>query len=227
MDRRPATEDDLAAVTETIRLAFDDDPIWSVALRRSDGSTPDLRPYWRLFVDGAARHGTVFTTQDTSAVSVWLPPGRDELEADGLGELDRLLDGMLDDASRAALTTLYERFAASRAPLGPHAYLSLLATHPDHRGRGFGQQLLAMDLAAWDAQDVPAYLESTNPANDHRYKRAGFHRIGGFRAVLDDAPVTAMWRDVPAGEARPEPVREARQASASSERASVAASQDS
>jgi hypothetical protein len=46
---------------------------------------------------------------------------------------------------------------------------------------------------------VPAYLESTNPANDHRYERAGFRSVGGFTAVLDDAPVTAFWRPAAGG----------------------------
>ena len=91
---------------------------------------------------------------------------------------------------------LFERFEASRAPLADHYYLSLLATHPDHRGRGIGQALLAANLASWDDADVPAYLESTNPANDHRYARAGFRPIGRFETVRDRAWVTAMWRDV-------------------------------
>jgi threonine dehydratase len=89
---------------------------------------------------------------------------------------------------------LWERFAANHPHDEPHAYLSLLATHPDHRGQGIGQRLLAEDLARWDAARLPAYLESTNPGNDHRYERAGFRRIGGFRAVLDDAPISTMWR---------------------------------
>ena len=58
------------------------------------------------------------------------------------------------------------------------------------------RRLLAEDLGGWDAIGVPAYLESTNPANDHRYARAGFVPIGGFEAVRDAAPVTAMWRAV-------------------------------
>jgi GNAT superfamily N-acetyltransferase len=97
------------------------------------------------------------------------------------------------------MATLYERFDASRAPLAEHYYLSLLATHPDHRGRGVGQALLGADLALWDAAGVHAYLESTNPGNDHRYMRAGFRPIGGFRAVRDDAWISAMWREVGGG----------------------------
>jgi len=76
------------------------------------------------------------------------------------------------------------------------ADLSLLATHPDHRGRGVGQALLAANLASWDRAGVPSYLESTNPANDHRYARAGFRSIGGFETVVDGAWVNAMWRNV-------------------------------
>jgi GNAT superfamily N-acetyltransferase len=73
----------------------------------------------------------------------------------------------------------------------------VLATHHEHRGRGIGQQLLAANLRGWDAQGIPAHLESTNPANDHRYERAGFLPVGGFDAVLANTRITMMWR--PAG----------------------------
>ena len=150
-------------------------------------------------MEGALRYGTVRMTPGGEAVSVWLPPGGSELSDEQSAELDRLLEASLDAGGRAAMVTLYERFDASRAPLAEHYYLSLLATHPDHRGRGVGQALLGADLALWDAAGVPAYLESTNPGNDHRYMRAGFRPIGGFRAVRDDAWISAMWREVGGG----------------------------
>jgi len=50
-----------------------------------------------------------------------------------------------------------------------------------------------------DAAGVPTYLESTNPGNNHRYERTGYRDVGGFRAVLDDAWITAMWRPPHAG----------------------------
>jgi GNAT superfamily N-acetyltransferase len=196
MDARPATDEELGAVTEVIARAFADDPIWGPALRRADGRTDHLLPYWGLFVHGAQRFGTVRVTPGLEAVSVWLPPGGAELTGDELASLEALLERSLDPDAIAAIHTLYDRFDASRGPLAEHYYLSLLATHPDHRGRGVGQQLLAAALAEWDAAGVPAYLESTNPANDHRYARAGFRPIGGFDAVRDDARVTAMWRAV-------------------------------
>jgi GNAT superfamily N-acetyltransferase len=194
MASRSATRDDVSPVTETLTLAFLHDPVWSVALARPGGSTDHHAAYWKLYVEGALRYSTVFMTDDASAVSVWVPPDGSELSKAGENALEQLVKATLEPAAVGAILELWERFAANHPRDEPHAYLSLLATHPDHRGQGIGQRLLAEDLVRWDAARLPAYLESTNPGNDHRYERAGFRRIGGFRAVLDDAPISTMWR---------------------------------
>lgn len=190
----PATLADVELVTETLTLAFLRDPVWSVALARPDGSTDHHEAYWRLYVEGALRYSTVFMTQDGSAVSVWIPPGGTELSDAGEEAVERLVDATLEPAAVHAMSELWDRFDANHPRDEPHAYLSLLATHPKHQGRGLGQRLLAQDLERWDAAGAPTYLESTNPGNDHRYERAGFGRVGGIRAVLDDAPISTMWR---------------------------------
>jgi GNAT superfamily N-acetyltransferase len=196
MDSRPASPAERDAVARRLTLAFATDPVWELALRRADGRTDHHEPYWAAFVDGAMRYSTVRVTDGLEAVAVWLPPGGTELSDEGAAALDALLDGTLAPEDVRSIKALYERFEASRAPLADHYYLSLLATDPAHRGRGIGQALLAADLAVWDAEGVPAYLESTNSGNDHRYARAGFRPIGGFRAVRDDTWISAMWRDV-------------------------------
>ena len=193
---RPALARDLDRVTETITLAFATDPVWSVALARPDGRTDHLLPYWQLFVDEAFAQGGVRVLLDGAAVSVWVPPGGAEISPDGLAVLETLVRANLGDDGANELYELFDRFESNHPRAEPHAYLSLLATHPDHRGRGIGQALLADDLADWDAAGVPSYLESTNPGNDHRYERAGFRRVGGFRAVRDMAPIATMWRVV-------------------------------
>ncbi|HET8785540.1 MAG TPA: GNAT family N-acetyltransferase [Candidatus Limnocylindrales bacterium] len=196
MRTRAATTRDIDAVARCIALAFATDPVWEPALRRADGRTDHHEPYWRMFVEAAVDQGSTFMTDAGEAVAVWVPPGGDELTPSGVEALDEFLERNLDPDGVDAMHRLFARFEASRAPLAAHYYLSLLATHPDHRGRGVGQALLAANLAAWDDADVPAYLESTNPANDHRYARAGFRPIGRFETVRDRAWVTAMWRDV-------------------------------
>ena len=196
MRARMATSGELDAVTETITLAFATDPVWSVALARADGRVDHHRRYWRWFVEAAADQEGVWLVDGGAAVSVWVPPNGAELSDAALAEVEQYVLDELGPGGAAEMHELFERFEANHPANEPHAYLSLLATHPDHRGRGVGQGLLAEVLGTWDAAGVPAYLESTNPANDHRYERAGFRRVGGFTAVRDAAPISTMWRKV-------------------------------
>lgn len=205
METRIAGAGDADAVTTTIALAFRDDPVWGPALGAPDGRTDHLEQFWRFFVEGAIGHRTVFLQDgpsgEAATVAVWLPPGVDELTSAQEAEVDALMARTLTPDRFAAYQRLWERFDAAHPHAEPHMYLSLLATHPDHRGQGIGQRLLAENLAEFDAAGLPAYLESTNPANDHRYERAGFRTVGGFRAVIDDAVVSTMWREAPGGSA--------------------------
>lgn len=194
MRSRPATRADVRRVTETLTLAFLHDPVWSVALARPDGSTTHHAAFWQIYVEGALRYSTVYMTEDASAVSVWIPPGGTDLSDIQEATIKQLVRTSLEPVDARAMFELWQRFESNHPRNEPHAYLSLLATHPDHRGQGIGQRLLAEDLASFDRDNMPSYLESTNPGNDHRYERAGFQRVGGFRAVLDDAPISTMWR---------------------------------
>jgi GNAT superfamily N-acetyltransferase len=196
MDVVPAGDGDVDAAVETITLAFLDDPVWSVALARDDLGDRHLRPYWRLFVESALEHGTVFVSPDAATASVWIAPGAPELSERHERAARRLVESALVPTRARALFELWDRFDANHPHDEPHAYLSLLATHPRARGRGLGQSHLAIDLARWDAVGLPTYLESSNPANNHRYARQGYVEVGGFSTVLDGAPVTTMWRAV-------------------------------
>lgn len=195
---RQARTTDLDAVTETITLAFLTDPVWGVALVRDDGRTDHLSDYWRFFVEGSQRVGGVWLVDGAAAVSVWLPPGASELSDEQAARLDGYLEAQLGPRGAEEMRALLGRFDANHPRRESHGYLSLLATHPAHRGRGIGQALLADDLVRHDRLGIATYLESTNPGNDHRYVRAGYRPVGRFGAIRDDAPVTTMWRAVPA-----------------------------
>lgn len=190
-------EPDVPAVATTLALAFSTDPVWSAALTTADGSTDHLVAFWSLFVRGAIGYGTVWMTADAGSVATWIPPDGVELPGSLEEEMFALTAAVLQPQTFAALQELWNRFEANHPHGHPHFYLSLLATHPSQRGRGIGQQLMAANLAEFDTQGVAAYLESTNPANDHRYARAGFVPVGGFDAPINGAHVTTMWREVP------------------------------
>jgi ribosomal protein S18 acetylase RimI-like enzyme len=195
MDFRLATEADVDAIAETILLAFLDDPVWGPALRRPDGSTEHIRRIWTVFVQGSINVGGQYLTEDAAAIASWTPPGEHELSKEQEDEVVEILNESLEPKSLDAILDLFARLDAAHPQDTPHAYLGFLATHPAHRGQGIAQQLLAENLKDLDARNVPAYLESTNPANNHRYARAGFQPLGTITSPIGNAQITTMWRD--------------------------------
>jgi ribosomal protein S18 acetylase RimI-like enzyme len=194
---RIAVPADIDAVTEIIALAFADDPVWGTALGRPDGAITHHRAYWRLFVEGAVPQGMVFRSDDDAAVAVWIPPGGEEMSDDQVEELRQVVTDNLEPGVQEAMFALWDRFDENHPRAEPHVYLSLLATRPDSRGQGIAQALVRQNLADFDRQGLAAYLESTNPANDHRYERLGFSKIGEFEGAAPGSIVSTMWRAAP------------------------------
>ena len=190
---RVADASDISGVAETLAGAFFDDPVWGWAfddpVRRHD----QLVALWSLFVAGSIEYRWVWTTPQYEAVSLWIPPGCPELTEPYGGRLEPLLDELLGPRS-ALLVEVFKRFDDAHPRVEEHFYLSLLGTHPDHRGRGFGMRLLAENLALVDAEGVAAYLESSNPVNLSRYQSVGFERYGEFALPEGGPSVTTMRR---------------------------------
>jgi GNAT superfamily N-acetyltransferase len=152
------------------------------------------RIWWGLGVHSAVPYGCVWMTVDGGAASLWIPPGKPELSAEDQARVEPLL-GELVGSHADEVLVLLDRFEANHPRHTPHFYLSLLGTHPDHRGHGKGMALLAANLAQIDEQGSPAYLESSNRANDHRYERVGFVNVGEFAAPAGGPTVAGMWRN--------------------------------
>lgn len=187
---RPA---DVGAVAETIALAFHDDPVWSWVFPDAAKRPEQFRRWWPLFVESALPHEWVWMAPRAETISIWLPPGAPELSREAETRIPSLLDELLGARAPVALEGLL-RFEAAHPHDEPHYYLSFVATHDEHRGKGIGEQLLAQNLELIDAEHRPAYLESSNPKNLGRYERLGFRPRGEF-AVGDGGPVvTTMWR---------------------------------
>ena len=190
MKARIATAQDLDGVTATLTAAFETDPLWSWAFPAQE----DLAALWGLLVSSALRYPWVWIAEDYAAVSVWIPPGGIELTEEEEASLEPTLAERI--GSRAAeVLALFERLEEAHPDEPPHYYLSLLGTHPDHRGNGLGMALLAENLVRLDSEGMPAYLESSNPANDPRYERQGFVRIGGLSRPDGRQTVSTMWRE--------------------------------
>jgi GNAT superfamily N-acetyltransferase len=191
---RVALANDVDLVTRTIALAFANDPVWGPAMGGDRTTIEDKAAIWRIFIRGALRYPWSRIAGDGEAVSIWIPPDGIELTDAELAVLAETSEAILGEAAAAEYHVLADRFEENHPHVEPHAYLSLLATHPDHRGRGLGMALLADDLRRLDEAHVAAWLESTNPANDQRYARVGFEPVGRFWTIDGDRPITTMWR---------------------------------
>jgi GNAT superfamily N-acetyltransferase len=197
---RVATNADRDAVIATIVAAFNDDPLWTWMFPDPHQRAEQHATIFGLYVDSALPKGWVWVTDDrASAASVWTPPGEPELSEKAEARLEPFLRDALGSHAPAVLETI-ERFEAAIPKAPAFYYLSFLGTRPDRRGQGLGMGLLAENIARIDAEGKPAYLESSNPANDSRYERLGFRRSAEFSTPDGEHTVTTMWRE-PGGEA--------------------------
>ena len=192
LEIRTANADDLEGLTATLTGAFEHDPLWNWAFP----SVAELEIWWRFLIRSALRYPCVRFTGDYAAVAVWIPPGGVELAKEDEALVEPLLEELCGPRAREVMELL-ERFDASHPKDPPHWYLSLLGVHPSRRGEGLGMGLLAENLTRIDAEGLPAYLESSNPANDRRYEHIGFRRTGEFTTPEGEHVVGTMWRDVP------------------------------
>lgn len=189
MEVRVASESDVDGITATLAAAFAADPLWSWAFPESG-----LDSLWRLLVASAMRYSLVRFVDDCAAASVWIPPGGMELTAEEEASLGPMVEAQIG-LRAAEVLELFERMERAHPHGQPHYYLSLLGTHPDHRGKGVGMALLADNLAKIDSEGMPAYLESSNPDNDSRYERLGFERVGEFERPDGQLTCSTMWRE--------------------------------
>ena len=192
---RVATLDDLPAVTAVMATAFQADPAWGPYSFPDDAHRlRQAAAFWEPLLRAAMRFPWTLVTPGCEAAAVWIPPGEQELTPEHERAFETLVEGLLGARQARVVLDVFDQLDAAHPHDPPHYYLSLLGTHDDHRGRGIGMALLADSLARIDREGMPAYLESTNPANDARYARHGFEPAGRI-TMPNGHVITPMWRE--------------------------------
>src|SRR5262249_34737877 len=152
----PVAPADVERAVAVIVLAFSTDPVarWTY---------PDPRQYLTLFpafvraFGGAAfAQASADQVDDYAGAALWLLPGTEPAAA--------ALEPTLRPGREAELAAVFEEMARFH-PREPHWYLPLIGVDPAWQREGRGVALLAAALRKCDRDHVPAYLESTNPAN--------------------------------------------------------------
>ncbi len=183
--------------------AFEHDPLMMWVFPDQTARLESLRRWWGFSLDhmppGAELHGT----RADGCVAYWQPPREQNASSTGVEEAGReesegqrafvaLMAELLGELAPSRIEALGKMHQA-RLP-EPHWYLAVLGTSPDQQGKGLGGKVLAPMLERCDRIGMPAYLESSNPANVGFYRRHGFEPLDGF-ILGDGVLITPMSRE--------------------------------
>ena len=188
MHVRTMTPSDEASAIGTVVLAFSADPVTRWAWPHAHQFVGAMPRFVRAFGGRAFAHEGAHCTPDYAGAALWLPPGV-HADEDQLGEL---MDSTASPAARADGPAIFEQMAKYH-PSEPHWYLPLIGVDPAHQGKGHGDALMSYALARCDRDQLPAYLESTNPRNISLYRRHGFEPLGTIQ-VGSAPPIVPMLR---------------------------------
>jgi GNAT superfamily N-acetyltransferase len=174
--------------------AFHDDPLWGEWSFPDEATRPRLlRRFVEFWTESALHPPWLRVADDCAAVTVWMPPGVNELSEEQVSRQGPVLEDLFGPRA-PELDELLALFEAHQPDQPPHYSLAWWATDPRHAGRGIGTAVIREDLARIDAEHMPAYLENTNPRNIPRYEALGFRARSTF-GPAGGPVVTTMWRD--------------------------------
>ena len=180
--------DDAVRAIDTIVLAFAADPMTRWTWPNPHQYLAAMPRMARAFGGRAFAHGGALATDDDAGAALWLPPG---VEPDGEG-LSEVMQSTLSPSQLEDGAGIFEQMAAYH-PHEPHWYLPLIGVDPAYQGKGYGDALMRYALERCDREQVPAYLESTNPRNVSLYRRHGFEPLGTIQ-VGSSPPLVPMLR---------------------------------
>lgn len=172
---RAAAPDDREIALRTIVRAFERDPLLRFFFPADERYAAAAPVFFGFIFDLDLEDGEVLVAGDGLAVSLWERPR--EVAASQDDDLERRWDALVvpylrpDEDERIGR---FEAAARSIAAEGPHRYLGVLATDPDHHGRGLARAVLEPVFARDDADRIPTKLQTCTPNNLPFYERFGF-----------------------------------------------------
>lgn len=188
---RYATYTDTPHIARTLAAALLDAP-------ESAWLIPDPVVRWQVYqrfcralIEYGLRHGTIYQTEDYSAVAIWRPCS---LILPNPAEYEQLLDdtcGPWADRFR-----LLDRTLARYHPFGQHHYLAYLGVLPRRQGYGIGTALLEHRHAILDTTAGVSYVVAGSARLRDFFTRLGYRPTAdiSFRLPDDGPTLWPMWR---------------------------------
>ncbi|WP_410651053.1 GNAT family N-acetyltransferase [Amycolatopsis sp. cmx-4-54] len=193
---RPGEPGDIDSAADVLAAAFAD-YAWTRHTVAADDHVRRVRDLQRLFVDRIGLPcGRVWVAdgpEGVVAAAVWTTPESSGVEA-AFAELARMMPALAGDRASAAASA--EEALAPHRPAEPVWFLATVGVHPAHQGKGLGRAIVEPGLVAADAAGVPAFLETSEPANVPFYRKLGFE-VTAEVELPDGGPRTWAFRREP------------------------------
>jgi GNAT superfamily N-acetyltransferase len=175
---RPATRADRDLVVAVFVEGFVDDPLLRFFFADDPTYLRLATTFFGFLVDLNLDGGEILITANGEAAALWTPPEGPGLTGPQIAERwESEIAPLLPDKALERL----DRFEAAAERIGSPAglrYLGVLATHPDHRFRGYARAVLTPVLERDERDGIGAHLETGTPDNLPFYARFGF-RVHG------------------------------------------------
>ncbi len=188
VDIRPVEPSDQARAVSVQVMAFGSDPVMRWLYPDPHDYIQHYPRFVMAFGGPAFEHGTAYVGDEFGGVALWIPVGVYS-DADAVEALFR---ETLAEPVQGEVFSILEQMDRYHIK-DPHWYLSIIGVDPAHQGKGIGSALLRHSLEPCDEQGLPAYLESSNPANVPLFQRHGFEVLGEIQ-VGSSPPVFPMYR---------------------------------
>ncbi|SDY15529.1 Acetyltransferase (GNAT) family protein [Micromonospora pattaloongensis] len=173
---------DRGRVIDSLVAAFATDPVLRYLFPDEATYPQHAAAFFGHLFDKRVHKEAIWTVGNGASVAIWEPPSTED------GAPDECLAAQLP-ADTFARVRAYDQAVHAALPAAPFWYLGVLGTHPDYAGRRWGHAVMAAGLRRAAADGLPAFLETSNPANVEVYRRAGWEVHG---VVTQPLPIWIM-----------------------------------
>ena len=184
---------------ETLTRAFGEDPLVKFISPSVQNRESWLRSGMTLFYELSHRTGKVHTTENHEGVLCVIPPGSYPFSRKATYSSFARSSATLPFCSLCPLPHLRDflkllRFYEKKHIDGPHWYILLIGVDPAQQKKGFSRELLQPILEQADKDQLPCYLENSNPKNLVIYQKFGFEVIEEAHFTPKSPPLWLMIR---------------------------------
>jgi ribosomal protein S18 acetylase RimI-like enzyme len=195
---RRASAEDVARLKGVLARAFDDDPFLNWFIRQDGKRNQRFERAMEVALTKMS-NGMNETWMGTEfeGGALWRRPGEVKISALQSLALTPPFASVTGWSGLARFVNAMNQFDKKHEHYAPgdHYYLFVLGVEPELQGRGVGGQLIKPVLDRADSENLPCYLESSNPRNIPFYERHGFRVMEQLKAHSTAPLVACMLRE--------------------------------